>query len=167
MVQGSGGTEWSTSWLCPLGQLLALVFMTSLSFSSSGQELVYSWGLSQEISFKMDFSGGSVGKESTNNAGEAGDTCSIPGLGRSPGGGNGYPLQDSCLGDPRDREAWWASVHGITKSQTWLKWLSMHPFYYCCFLFFNFYLYSFFQLFFSFGSSFCSYFLDWALNLFF
>ena len=89
--------------------------MTSLSFSSSGQELVYSWGLSQEISFKMDFSGGSVGKESTNNAGEAGDTCSIPGLGRSPGGGNGYPLQDSCLGDPRDREAWWAIVLGVAK----------------------------------------------------
>ena len=115
---------------------------------SSGQELVYSRGLSQEISFKMDLSGGSVGKESTSNAGGTGDPCSIPGLGRSPGEGNGYPLQYSCLGDPRDIGAWWDSVHGITKSQTRLKWHSMHPFYYCCFLFFNFYLYSLFQLFF-------------------
>ena len=40
---------------------------------------------------------------------------SIPGLGRSPGRGNGNPLQYSCLGNPMNREAWWATVHGITK----------------------------------------------------
>ena len=45
----------------------------------------------------------------------AGDTGSIPGSGRSPGGGNGNPLQYSCLEDPLDRGAWWATVHGITK----------------------------------------------------
>ena len=42
----------------------------------------------------------------------------ILGLGRSPGGGHGNPLQDSCLENPMDRRAWWAIVHGVTKSQT-------------------------------------------------
>ena len=48
----------------------------------------------------------------------AGDPCSIPGLGRSPGEGNGNPLQYSCLKNSMDRGAWWATVHGVTKSQT-------------------------------------------------
>ena len=47
-----------------------------------------------------------------------------PGSGRSPGGGNGNPLQYSCLENPTDRETWWATVHRVTKSQTRLKWLS-------------------------------------------
>ena len=57
------------------------------------------------------------------NARYTGDMGSIPGLGRSPGGGNGNPLQFSCLGNPMDRGAWQATVHGPTKSQTRL---SMH-----------------------------------------
>ena len=64
------------------------------------------------------FPGGSDGKES---ACKARDLDSIPGLGRSPGAGNGYPLQYSCLESPMDRGAWWATVHGITQSQTWLS----------------------------------------------
>ena len=48
----------------------------------------------------------------------AGDVGSIPGSGRSPGGGHGNPLQYSCLENPMDRGASWATVHGITKSQT-------------------------------------------------
>ena len=51
----------------------------------------------------------------------AGDTGSTPELGRSPGEGNGNPLQYSCLGNPMDRRAWWATVHGISKSQTELS----------------------------------------------
>ena len=51
----------------------------------------------------------------------AGDADSIPGSGRCPGGGNGNPLQDSCLGDCMDRGVWWAAVHGVTKSQTRLS----------------------------------------------
>ena len=47
------------------------------------------------------------------------------GLGRSPGEGNGNPLQYSCLEDPMDREAWQATVHGVTKSETWLS--DTHP----------------------------------------
>ena len=52
------------------------------------------------------------------NAGDAGDVGSIPGSGRSPGGGNGNPHQNSCLENSMDRKAWWAAVHGVTKSQT-------------------------------------------------
>ena len=46
------------------------------------------------------------------------DTGSVPGLGRSLGGGNGNPLQASCLGNPTNRGAWWATVHGVAESQT-------------------------------------------------
>ena len=58
------------------------------------------------------------GKESTCQAGDSG---SIPGSGWSPGGAHGKSLQYSCLGNPIDRGDWWAAVHGITKSQTWLS----------------------------------------------
>ena len=50
-----------------------------------------------------------------------GDLGLIPGSGRSPGGGNGNPLQYACLGNPMDREAWQAIVHGVEKSQTQLS----------------------------------------------
>ena len=49
------------------------------------------------------------------NAGDAGDPGSIPGSGRSPGGRNGNLLQCSCLGNPTDRGAWWATVRGVAK----------------------------------------------------
>ena len=62
--------------------------------------------------------GGSEVKVSACNAGDLG---SIPGLGRSPGEGNGNPLQYSCLENPMDRGAWWATVHGVAKSQTQLS----------------------------------------------
>ena len=51
---------------------------------------------------------------------------SIPGLGRSPGGGHGNPLQCSCLENPMDKGAWWATVCRVAKNWTWLKWLSKH-----------------------------------------
>ena len=50
-----------------------------------------------------------------------GDPGSIPGLGRSPGEGNGNPLQYSCLENPMNRGAWWAAVHGVTKSRAQLS----------------------------------------------
>ena len=59
-----------------------------------------------------------VGKNSACNAGDLG---LIPGLGRSPREGNGNPLQYSCLENPMDRGAWWATVHGVAKSQTRLS----------------------------------------------
>ena len=52
------------------------------------------------------------------NAGNARDTGSIPGLGRSPREGNGNPFQYSCLENPMDRGAWWAIIHGVTQSDT-------------------------------------------------
>ena len=61
-------------------------------------------------------------------AGDIRDVGSIPGLGRSPGGGYGNPLQYSCLENPMDRGAWWVTVHGVTKSRTQLKQLSMHAY---------------------------------------
>jgi len=69
-------------------------------------------------SFSEDFPHSSVGKESACNAGDLG---SILGSGRSPGGGNGNPLQYSCLENSMDRGAWWATVHGVAKSQMQLS----------------------------------------------
>ena len=59
-----------------------------------------------------------VVKNLPSNAGDIGDAGSIPGLGRYPGVGNGNPLQYPCLENPMDRGSWWATVHGVTKSQT-------------------------------------------------
>ena len=63
----------------------------------------------------LGFPGGPEGKESTCSVG---DSCSIPGLGRSPGVGNGNLLQYFCLGHPMDRGAWKNTAHRVTKSQT-------------------------------------------------
>ena len=57
-------------------------------------------------------------KNSPANAGDIKDTGSVPGLGRSPGGGHGSSLQHFCLENPMDRGAWWATVHGVTESDT-------------------------------------------------
>ena len=64
----------------------------------------------------LSFPGGSARKESACNVG---DLCLIPGLGRFPGGGKDYPLQYSCLENPRGREAWQAIVHRFAKS--WIR----------------------------------------------
>ena len=74
------------------------------------------WVISR--SYAMGFPGGSDSKESACNAGDAG---LIPGWGRFPGGGNGNPLQYSCLESPMDRGAWQATVHGVTESWTQLS----------------------------------------------
>ena len=68
--------------------------------------------------FTLGFPGGSDDKESACNAGDPG---SVPGLGRSPEEGHGNPLQHFCLGNPMDRRAWWATVHGVAKSRTQLS----------------------------------------------
>ena len=73
--------------------------------------LIQSWG----------FPGGSVVK---NPLTKTGDLGLIPGSERFPGGGNGNPLQHSCLENPRDSGAWWAAIYGVAQSQTRLKQLS-------------------------------------------
>ena len=70
------------------------------------------------ISSCSGFPGGSEGEASARNAGDLGST---PGSGRSPGEGNGNPLQYSCLENPMDGGAWWATVHGAAKSHTRLS----------------------------------------------
>ena len=75
----------------------------------------------------VEFHSDSDGKESACNAGDLG---SIPGSGRSPGEGNGYLCQYSSLENSMDRGTWWTTVHGVTKSWTWveliIEWKSRH-----------------------------------------
>ena len=70
------------------------------------------------LMYSLGFPGGSVVKNLPANAGAAGDAGSVPGLGRSPGEGNGNPLQYSCWENPMGRGAWWAAGQGVTKSRT-------------------------------------------------
>ena len=72
---------------------------------------------------ELGFLGGSDGKESTCNVGDLG---SIPGLGRFPGEGNGILPQYSCLGNPMDGGAWWATVHGVKKVSGMIEQQSTH-----------------------------------------
>ena len=83
-----------------------------LTTASPGKSLFYSTTLDIP---------GSNGKESACSAGVSGDAGLIPRSGKSPGEGNGYPLQYSCLEKSMDRRAWWAIVHGVSKSWTQLS----------------------------------------------
>ena len=79
------------------------------------------WGASVSSSINgcnyiIHFPGGAVVKNPSANAGDTGEVGLIPGLGRSPGGGNGNPLQCSCLENLMDRKAWGATVHGVARS---------------------------------------------------
>ena len=69
----------------------------------------------------LDFLGGIVVQNLPANSGDTGGLGSSPEWGRSPGRGNGNPLHRSYLENPMDREAWWAAVHEVTKSQTQLR----------------------------------------------
>ena len=74
------------------------------------------WSLKLQHTNVRDFPGGVKNLPAKQKTTE--ETSSIPGLGRALGGGNGNLLQYSCLGNSMDREAWWATVHGVPKSQT-------------------------------------------------
>ena len=86
----------------------------------AGMKMETEVGFEMYFGGKLDkgFPGGSDGKVSAYNAGDLG---SIPGLERSPGEGNGNPLQYSCLGNPVDGGVWWATTHGVPKSWTRLS----------------------------------------------
>ena len=87
---------------------------TKLSVSTMEQAIPYPFFLIGVLGFL----GGSVVKNPPANAGDAGKVDSIPGLGRSPGVGNGNPLQYSCLENSMDRGTWWATVHEVRKNWT-------------------------------------------------
>ena len=106
-----GRAQDTVSWKCSgsyLGRMLDLAEGLSSRFTDDDTEARASQVLL-------------VLKNSPANAGDIRDTGSIPGSGRSPGGGHGNPLQYSCLENPMDRGAWRATVHGVTKSLTQLS----------------------------------------------
>ena len=123
------------SWLCDLRKLKILRTSVSSSFLSLLEHVrmvgsritvernqksrsFYCCYKSIRSWFQMGFPSGSDGKASAHNTG---GPDSMPGSRKSPGEGNGNPLQYSCLGNPMDRGTWWATVHGVSKSQTRLS----------------------------------------------
>ena len=101
---------------CTQGSDSAVIQLPPLHSFSLGNNNVAKQALKKKK--RICFPDGSVDKESTCNAGYQ---SSIPGLGRFPGEGNSNPLQHSCLGNPMDRGAWRATVHGVMKSWEWLS----------------------------------------------
>ena len=105
----------TANWNLPKGGISVLGYSTIL-------RLLFAMGriLSKIVEEHLaeGFLGGS---DSKGYACTSGDRGSIPGLGRCPGEWSGYPLQYSCLENPMDRGAFWATVHGVTKSRTWLS----------------------------------------------
>ena len=99
----------------------ALVFHNSSILWEMLFTLLWKWS----YVYTLGLSGGSVGKESTHNVGDLG---SIPGLGKFPGEGNGLPTPVVWPGEFHDRGAWWATVHGVSKSQTWPSYFHFHTF---------------------------------------
>ena len=101
MATHSSILAWKIPWTEEAGRLQSM----------GSQRVRHNWVTSTIYSLTV---GNSNGKESAHNLGDLG---LIPGLGRSPGGGHGNPLQDFCLENSMDRGAWWATAHGIAKSQ--------------------------------------------------
>ena len=147
MVQGGrweGGSGWGTCVyekknialkMCPLLWLGVFIKLQAqrLFHSNSIQtlvDLVRSYFVSMDVvpaawqDFcipELDFPGGSMVKNPLANTRDARDAGLTPGSGRSSGGGDGNPLQCSCLENSVDRGAWRAAVHGVTKTWTWLN----------------------------------------------
>ena len=97
------------------------MFCGDLNGRKSKKEGIYVYGGAFQVAL--------AAKNSPANAEASGDMCSIPGSGRSPGEGHDNPLQYSCLENPMDREAWWATVHGVAKSGTRLSDATAHTMY--------------------------------------
>ena len=111
MAPHSSTLAWKIQWMEEPGVLQSM----------GSQRVRHDWVIELNWSFSESFPGGLDGKASACNAGDPG---LIPGLGRSPGEGNGNPLQYSCLENSMDRGAWWATVHGVSKSRTWLSYFT-------------------------------------------
>ena len=116
---------WALALRCLVWAFLPFEHLATLT--SAVQLQVLPWNRIQSPYVGIwDFPGGTDCKEPTCQCGDVRVAGSIPGLGRSPGGGHGNPLQYSCLENPMDRGAWWATVHGVAQSWTRQKWLSVH-----------------------------------------
>ena len=114
--QGLGGKNRAKSWIPYSAR--------ARTQAESVSQLSSYWGIylgGKYTHMMQGFPGGATVKNPLANAGDAGDKGSVPGLGRSPGGGYGNPLQYFWLENPMERKAWWATVHRVTKSRTWLK----------------------------------------------
>ena len=117
-----GGLACCSSWGCKESNTIEQLKWTKLN-------CVLATGLSDESHFPSklllaiicQINGFPGGSDSTESACNAGDPGLIPGLWRSSGEGNGNPFQYSCLENSMDRGAWWATVHGVSKSQIWLR----------------------------------------------
>ena len=117
---------------CTAKRLLFQILFHYMLLQVTEYILLYSWALLfisviYSSVYMLGFPGGTVVKNSPFSAGDTGDAGLTPGLGRSPGERNGNPLQYSCLGNPMDREAWWATVHGVTKESNTTEGLDTHP----------------------------------------
>ena len=104
----------------PIQQSLTFLFLSSRSLWS----ICMNFNFNYISNYVWGFPGSASDKEPTCQCRRCKRCEFIPGLGRSPGGGQGNPLQYSCLENSVDRGAWQATVHRITNSWTWLKWLS-------------------------------------------
>ena len=109
----SNTLAWKIPWMEKPGRVQSI----GLQRVGHNEQLHFHFHFYKSYSIKVimdpDFPGGSNGKESACNAGDHG---SIPGSGKSPGEGNGNPLQCFCLDNSMDRGAWWAIVHGVSRS---------------------------------------------------
>ena len=126
-------------WVFPVHQAWALVsciqpgLVICFTLDSIHVSMLFSWNIPPSpspteskslfytsVSLFLWFYVGVPGGSAVKNSPAVQETDSIPGSGRSPGGGNGNPLQYSCLGNLIDRGTWWATVHSVTKS--WTQW---------------------------------------------
>ena len=114
-----------------IGKLNTL-YNSTLKFQIvAGEEEALQWkplifNLIHEVCHLGGFPGGTSSKEPTCQCRRNKRRKFNPWVRKSPGVGHGNPLPYSCLENPMDRGAWRTTVHGVTKSRTWLKWLSMH-----------------------------------------
>ena len=137
IIFSEGNPVWDLFISKPNSKLWQQEREASLNLSSNpretkGRRVSERWGrsLSTHLCLLIGFiQVAPVVKNPPDSAGDVRDACSIPGSGRSPGGGHGSPLQYSCLENPMDREAWGATVHRVSKSWTQLKQFSDLPFY--------------------------------------
>ena len=114
--------------------------------------MMWWWGLKNILKLQLmkyidrwlGFPGGASGKEPTCHFRRLKRHRFNPCSGRSPGGGHSNPLQHSCLENPMDRGAWWATVHTITQSQAQLRWFSTPTFILLCLTWFYIYIYIYF-----------------------